>query len=209
MNPDALVYVVDDDPALRDSLKWLLDSVGLDARTYANAQDFFAAWRDEGRPACLLLDVRMPGMGGLQMQHRLPEHGIELPVIVITGHGDVPMAVAAMKQGALDFIEKPFNDQSLLDSVHNALVRDRARRELLARRRGIHEYYASLTPREREVMALVVRGMPNKAIADALQVSRKTVEVHRAKVMDKMQAESLSELIQMALALDLLGDEKP
>lgn len=206
MNHDAIVYVVDDDAALRDSLTWLLESVGLRASVHANAQEFLAGWQAPDNAACLLLDVRMPGMGGLQAQNRLPEFGIEIPVIVITGHGDVPMAVAAMKAGAVDFIEKPFNDQLLLDCVQAALARDRQRRAALARRESVRTRFASLTPREREVMREVVRGHANKDIAESLVVSRKTVEVHRAKVMDKMQAESLSQLIQMAMSLGELGE---
>ncbi|TCO80849.1 LuxR family two component transcriptional regulator [Plasticicumulans lactativorans] len=209
MTTASIVHVVDDDPALRDSLKWLLESVGLTAHVHANAQEFLAGWQDPGVPACLLLDVRMPGMGGLQAQSRLPSFGVAIPVIIITGHGDVPMAVSAMKAGAVDFIEKPFNDQLLLDCVHNALARDRARREALDHAHVLAERYASLTPREREVMALVVRGEPNKDIAEALAVSRKTVEVHRAKVMDKMQAESLSDLIRMAMSVGLLDVREP
>lgn len=209
MTTASIVHVVDDDPALRDSLKWLLESVGLTAHVHANAQEFLAGWQDPGVPACLLLDVRMPGMGGLQAQSRLPSFGVAIPVIIITGHGDVPMAVSAMKAGAVDFIEKPFNDQLLLDCVHNALARDRARREALERAHVLAERYASLTPREREVMALVVQGEPNKDIAEALAVSRKTVEVHRAKVMDKMQAESLSDLIRMAMSVGLLDVREP
>ncbi|PWV61081.1 response regulator transcription factor [Plasticicumulans acidivorans] len=209
MSP-SIVYVVDDDPALRDSMKWLLESVGLSACIHSNATEFLTSWSDPGCPACLLLDVRMPGMGGLQAQSRLPEHGIEIPVVIITGHGDVPMAVAAMKSGAMDFIEKPFNDQVLLDCVHNALARDQERRESASRRENVADCFTSLTPREREVMELVVRGLPNKTIAEMLDVSRKTVEVHRAKVMDKMRAGSLSELIRMAMAVGLLGEyEQP
>ena len=206
MHTDAIVFVVDDDAALRDSLTWLLESVGLRASTHATAQEFLGNWHDPDCAACLLLDVRMPGMGGLQAQSRLPEHGIEIPVIIITGHGDVPMAVAAMKAGAVDFIEKPFNDQLLLDCVQAALARDRQRRAALARRETVHARYTSLTPREREVMREVVRGHANKDIAETLNVSRKTVEVHRARVMEKMQAESLSQLIQMAMSLGELGE---
>lgn len=207
MNPkdEPIVFVVDDDPAMRDSLKWLLESVGLRTTTYGRAQDFLDDYRP-GQAGCLLLDVRMPGMSGLHVQQKLPEHGIHLPVIIITGHGDVPMAVAAMKYGAVDFIEKPFNDQLLLDCVQHALQHDRSQRQEHNRRREVVERFESLTRREREVMELVVQGLSNKAIADALTVSRKTVEVHRAKVMDKMQAESLSDLIQMAMVVGILRE---
>lgn len=202
---EPIVYIVDDDPALRDSLKWLLESVGLQAASYARPQDFLENY-PRGQAGCLLLDVRMPEMSGLHLQQRLPELGIHLPVIIITGHGDVPMAVTAMKHGALDFIEKPFNDQLLLDCVQNALHHDQEHRQAQARNRTVAERFGSLTRREREVMELVVQGLPNKAIAETLEVSRKTVEVHRAKVMDKMRAESLSDLIQMAMAVGLLKE---
>ena len=203
--PPPVVGIVDDDRDTRASLRLLLEAAGYAVDTWPDADACLAALQPE-QAGCLLLDVRMPGMGGLQAQSRLPEHGIEIPVIIITGHGDVPMAVAAMKAGAVDFIEKPFNDQLLLDCVQAALARDRQRRAALARRETVHARYTSLTPREREVMREVVRGHANKDIAETLNVSRKTVEVHRAKVMDKMQAESLSQLIQMAMSLGELGE---
>ncbi|MDQ2694737.1 MAG: response regulator transcription factor [Pseudomonadota bacterium] len=206
------VFVIDDDPALRDSLQWLLESVGLKVATFARPRDFLAAYATD-RPGCLLLDVRMPGMSGLHVQQTLREAGIALPVIIITAHGDVAMAVAAMKSGATDFIEKPFNDQLLLDCVQNALTQNQLQRQARARHQQVIDRFNSLTTRERQVMALVVEGLPNKTIADTLDVSRKTVEVHRSKVMDKMQAETLSDLIQMAMAVGLLkeygGQESP
>ncbi len=202
---EPIVYIVDDDSALRDSLRWLLESVGLKTVSHAHPQDFLENY-PPGQAGCLLLDVRMPDMSGLHLQQQLPKLGIHLPVIIITGHGDVPTAVAAMKHGALDFIEKPFNEQLLLDCVQNALHHDQEYRQIQARNRAVAERFESLTHREREVMELVVQGLPNKAIADALKVSRKTVEVHRAKVMEKMNAQSLSDLIQMAMAVNILKE---
>lgn len=203
--PEPVVHIVDDEAAIRESLAMLLRSVGLASRTHASALEFLSAWTPGGE-ACLVADVRMPGMSGLELQEALQERSAALPTIIITGHGDVAMAVRAMKAGASDFIEKPFNDQLLLDCVQAALARDRQRRAALARRETVHARYTSLTPREREVMREVVRGHANKDIAETLNVSRKTVEVHRAKVMDKMQAESLSQLIQMAMSLGELGE---
>jgi len=202
---DPIVFIIDDDPAVRDSFEWLLESVGLGVSTYARPQDFFEHYTP-GQPGCVLLDVRMPGISGLNIQQKLSEYGVDLPVIIITGHGDVPMAVTAMKHGALDFIEKPCNDQLLLDCVQNALAQDQARRNARAHHQEVIARFASLTFREREVMERVVQGMPNKVIADTLSVSRKTVEVHRAKVMNKMQAESLSDLIQMAIIVGILKE---
>lgn len=199
------VFIVDDDAAVRQSLALLIRSMGMPVETFESAQVFLGAC-DPERPGCLVLDIRMPGISGLELQEELQRRGVTLPIIFITGHGDVGMAVRAMKSGAIDFIEKPFNDQLLLDCVQAALARDRQRRAALARRETVHARYTSLTPREREVMREVVRGHANKDIAETLNVSRKTVEVHRAKVMDKMQAESLSQLIQMAMSLGELGE---
>jgi RNA polymerase sigma factor (sigma-70 family) len=154
----------------------------------------------------IVSDIKMPGMSGLHLLEKLRQAGIDLPVIIITGYGDVPVAVAAMKGGAVDFIEKPFNEQLLLDSVQNALAQDQAQRQSRLRRQEVIQRFASLTPREEEVMKWVVEGLPNKDIAENLAVSRKTVEVHRAKVMAKMQAESLSDLIQMAIVVGILRE---
>lgn len=200
-----VVFIIDDNPAIRDSLQWLLESVGLRAVTFARGQDFLDAF-EPGQYGCLLLDVRMPGMSGLHLLEKLRQAGIDLPVIIITGYGDVPVAVAAMKGGAVDFIEKPFNEQLLLDSVQNALAQDQAQRQSRLRRQEVIQRFASLTRREEEVMKWVVEGLPNKDIAENLSVSRKTVEVHRAKVMAKMQAESLSDLIQMAIVVGILRE---
>ena len=221
-HPPQWVYVVDDDEAMRDSLAWLLESVGLPVRSFANAAACLAALEqadgargeipgsgsDTGSQpqapsaeacGCLITDVRMPGMSGLNLQRNLARQHPAIPVVVITGHGDVPMAVTAMKQGAWDFIEKPFHDQTLLDCVQRALQHHRQRHQAHAHERRIRQRYAALTPREREVMDQVVAGHANKDIAEQLGLSRKTVEVHRARVMDKMQADSLAALVRMAL----------
>lgn len=192
------VFVVDDDDAMRHSLQWLIESVGLNVECYGTAEAFLDS-HYPGRSGCLLLDVRMPGMGGLELQEYLKRHDIHIPVIIITGHGDVPMAVRAMKSGASDFIEKPFNDEMLLEAIRKALARDEQQRNHQARQADLAVRLAHLTPREHEVMALVVQGLSNKEIANSLGVSSKTVEAHRAKVMEKMQAESLAELVRMSL----------
>jgi two-component system, LuxR family, response regulator FixJ len=193
-----LIYVVDDDDTFRKSLQWLLESVGLAVRTFSNAAEFLEAYVP-GSPGCLVLDIRMPGMSGLQLQDQLASRGIGLPVIFLTGHGDVPMAVAAVKKGALDFIQKPYNDQQLLDLVNEALKRDAELREREARSHQIAGLVASMTPREREVMDAVVSGKSNKIIAEELGVTIKTVEAHRARVMEKMGAESLAHLVHLVM----------
>ena len=196
--PEPTVFVVDDDRAMRDSLSWLLDSVGLRVRSYATAAEFLAD-HDPAQPGCLVLDVRMPGMSGLDLQAELARRGVELPTIVITGHAEVSMAVRAVKAGALDFIEKPFSDQLLLDRVRQALEIDLEAREVRRRREDARRRLATLTAREREVLDLVVAGKANKEIASALGLSTKTVEVHRAHVMSKMCVDSLAELIRITL----------
>ena len=196
--PEPTVFVVDDDRAMRESLSWLLDSVGLRVRSYANAGDFLAE-HDPAQPGCLVLDVRMPGMSGLDLQAELARRGVELPTIVITGHAEVSMAVRAVKAGAIDFIEKPFSDQLLLDRVRQALEIDLEAREVRRRHEDARRRLATLTAREREVLNLVVAGKANKEIASALGVSPKTVEVHRAHVMSKMCVDSLAELIRVTL----------
>jgi len=198
MLPESIVFVVDDDRAIRDSLSWLLNSVGLSVRAYAKAADFLAD-HDPSQPGCLVLDVRMPGMSGLDLQAELARRGVELPTIVITGHAEVSMAVRAVKAGAIDFIEKPFSDQLLLDRVRQALEIDLEAREVRRRREDARRRLATLTTREREVLNLVVAGKANKEIASALGVSPKTVEVHRAHVMSKMCVDSLAELIRVTL----------
>jgi FixJ family two-component response regulator len=197
----AVVYVVDDDPSIRRSLDSLLRSVGLDVQLHASAQEFMLASRPDA-PGCLLLDVRLPGMSGLSFQQELAKAGIALPVIFVTGHGDVSMTARAMKAGAADFLTKPFEEQALLDAVDAAIERDRARRAEAARLAELEALYRTLTEREREVMKLVVSGRVNKQIAAELGLSLVTVKVHRGQVMRKMLAKSVPELVRMA---DRLG----
>jgi len=195
------VFVVDDDQEVRDALELLMESVGLSVNTYASAQAFLDAF-DPDLPGCIVLDVRMPGMSGMDLQTRLATENQHPPVIMITGHGDVPMAVRAVQSGAVDFIEKPFNDQALLDSVHKAIEQDARQRGRASRLSELVQRYESLTPREREVLKLVASGQRNKVIAADLNVTQSTVEAHRAKVMEKMNARSLSDLMRMVLALE-------
>jgi len=197
-NPPASVYIVDDDEAVRSSIRFLIRSVGLPVQVYASAQEFLDAY-DPRHPGCLLLDVRMPGMNGLGLQEELNRRGATIPVVFITGHGDVPMAVAAMQQGAFDFLQKPFRDQDLLDRVQRAMARDADSRARLAARAEILERLGTLTPRETEVLKLVTRGKANKVVGAELGVSQRTVEIHRAHVMEKMRASSLAELVRMVL----------
>ena len=196
----SVVCVVDDDPAVRDSLSWLLSSVDLDVETFSSAQEFIDAY-DPDQQGCVLVDVRMPGMSGLELQEELSARGTNLPVIVITGHSDVQMAVRAMKAGAFDFIEKPLNDQALLDLVQKAIEENKATIRVQSQQNEIRNRFSSLSPREQEVLELIVAGEPNKRIAFNLSLSEKTVEAHRAKVMDKTRAGSLAELIKMATLL--------
>lgn len=198
MNTDSTVFVVDDDHAMRTSLQWLIESTGMSVQTFDSADAFLANYYP-GRAGCLLLDVRMPGMSGLELQAYLEREGYRLPVIMITGHGDVAMAVKSMKSGAVDFIEKPFHDEDLLRSIRNALDYDEKTRASRSAKADIAMRLAELTPREHEVMAMVTDGKSNKEIAAALGVSAKTVEAHRARVMEKMRASSLAELVRMAL----------
>ena len=196
---ESTVFVVDDDEAMRDSLRWLIESVKLPVETYASSAEFLAAF--EGKPGCLILDVRMPGMGGLDLQEKLREKSICLPIIFISGHGDIPMAVHAIKLGAIDFIEKPFNDQVLLDRIYYAIELCKRMREAREAQFNIVANHRLLTPRECQVVEGVVAGKSNKVIAAELGVSWKTIEVHRANAMRKMQAHSLSELVGMVLHL--------
>jgi FixJ family two-component response regulator len=197
----ATIFVVDDDEAVRSSMKLLLKTLGLPAETYSSAQEFLTAF-DARRGGCLVLDIRMPGMSGLELQEELNARGAILPIIFITGHGDVPMAVEAMQRGAMDFLQKPFRDQDLVDRIHKALEKDRAGRALLGSRERIRARLAQLTPRELEVMRLVTQGKPNKVIAGDLELSQRTVEIHRAHVMDKMGANSLAHLVHMVIEVD-------
>jgi len=192
------VVVVDDDEAVRSSLRLLMKSVGLAVDTHASAGEFLGAY-NPAQPGCLVLDVRMPGMSGLELQEQLNLKGAIIPVIFVTGHGDVPMAVEAMQHGAFDFLQKPFRDQELLDRVQRALARDAQSRATLAAGALIRERIESLTPRERQVMQLVTQGKANKVVGAELGVSQRTVEIHRAHVMEKMHARSLAELVRMVL----------
>jgi FixJ family two-component response regulator len=196
----ATVYVVDDDDGMRRALGLLLNTVGYKTAIFANPKEFLEKFKPE-IAACLVLDIRMPGMSGLELQQHLNRMGAMLPVIFITGHGDVPMAVQAMKEGAFEFIEKPFRDQDLLDRVNHALEQDRENRSTLARRADVLQRFDSLTPREKQVMELVVDGAANKVIAIDLGLSERTVEIHRAKVMEKMGARSVAHLVKLQLSL--------
>jgi len=197
------VFLIDDDPAIRDAVGLLLRANGLAVETFASAVDFLESDAVQ-RPGCLLLDVRMPGMSGLDLQKRLQEMDCRMPIIFITGHGDVPMAIRAMKAGAFDFVEKPFQAQALLDRLHEALALDAQERRRQARRNDVAARLALLSPREQEVMERVAAGQYNKVIAADLGISISTVEIHRKRVMEKLQATSLSDLIQM---LALVGGE--
>tara|TARA_Y100001973_G_C5167838_1_gene317209 strand:- start:848 stop:1483 length:636 start_codon:yes stop_codon:yes gene_type:complete len=202
-NDAQTVFVIDDDADVRDSLKWLLESVGLKVQAYENALAFFDGF-DKSQSGCIVMDVRMPGLSGINAQKKLPELEIELPVIMISAHGNVDMAVTALTQGAMTFIEKPFDDQVLIDHVHNALERDRARFLRRSSQTRIRERYDSLTRRERQVLELIVQGLSNQEAADELGINRKTVEGHRANMMAKMKVDSFAELVQVAIALDLV-----
>ncbi len=192
------VFLVDDDEAVRDSLGLLMKSVALTSRSFASAAEFLAEYDPES-PGCLVLDIRMPGMSGMELQQKLIEMRAILPIIFITGHGDIPMAVEAMQRGAVDFIPKPFRDHELLDRINKALEDDRKNRDTLVEREEVEKRVEKLTPREKQVMELVVQGKANKVIAGDLGVSQRTVEIHRARVMEKMQVRSLAQLVRMVM----------
>ena len=194
---EPVVFVVDDDPSMRATLTDVMRSIGLQVQTFASTREFMGGKLPDA-PACLVLDVRLPGQSGLDFQRTLAESGIELPVVFITGHGDVPMSVRAMKAGAVDFLIKPFRDQDLLDAVHAAIERDRARRLHVTGVAGLGERYRTLTERERDIMALVVAGRLNKQIASELGLAEVTVKAHRSQIMHKMGAKSLPELVRWA-----------
>lgn len=202
MSDDVTVFIVDDDEEVRSALKFLMESIGLAAEVYDSAQGYLEAF-DPSRPGCLVLDVRMKGMSGLQLQEELSNQPIHPPIIIITGHGDVPMAVRAVQAGASDFIEKPFNEQVLLESIHRAIEEDAEGRGKAMQIAEIQEKMNRLTTREHEIMEMVVAGKRNKVIAYDLGISQSTVEAHRAKVMEKMEARSLSDLMRMTLSLQL------
>jgi FixJ family two-component response regulator len=202
MTSGPVIHVIDDDETVRHSLRWLLESLKHDVQTYPSAHEFLSAY-DPVQPGCLVLDVRMPDISGLQLQEILAQRQIRIPIILITGHGDISMAVRAMKAGAFDFIEKPFNDQTLLERVQQGLATDARQRREAAQREKISERLGSLTPREVEVLDGVVSGKSNKLIAAELGISIKTVEVHRAHVMDKMSVTSVAELTALCVTAGL------
>jgi FixJ family two-component response regulator len=195
------IMVVDDDSGVRNAMRILLKSVGLESASYSSAQEFLSAYQPS-QPGCLLLDIRMPGMSGLELQQQLNLRGAVIPVIFMTGHGDVPMAVEAMQHGAFDFLQKPFRDQDLLDRIQKAIAKDAQSRALLGEHARIRARLETLTTREREVLDLMTQGKQNKAIAQDLGVSPRTIEIHRARVMEKMEAHSVAELVRMMLDLD-------
>jgi RNA polymerase sigma factor (sigma-70 family) len=201
MKNTPVVMVVDDDAGVRNAMRILLKSVGIDAMVYGSAQEFLGAWQPS-QAGCLVLDIRMPGMSGLELQQQLNLRGAVVPVIFMTGHGDIPMAVEAMQHGAFDFLQKPFRDQDLLDRIQRAIARDSERRESLGEHARIEAHLESLTAREREVLDLMVKGKQNKQIAQELGVSPRTIEIHRSRVMEKMDAHSVAELVRMMLDLD-------
>lgn len=204
MSQEGLVYVIDDEEAVRDSIGMLLDTVGIAHKEFPDATSFLAAWKSEWK-GCLVLDIRMPGMSGLELQEKLLSLNSTLPIIFITGHGDIPMAVEAMRRGAIDFIRKPFRDQELLDRINEALALEEAQRTRTEQAIRAKSVYATLTPREAEVFERVTSGQANKVIAIELGISERTVEIHRSQVMHKTHSRSLADLVRLKLALETQG----
>jgi FixJ family two-component response regulator len=200
MKKNPVIMVVDDDSGVRNAMRSLLKSVGLECALYASAREFLDAYQPS-QPGCLVLDIRMPGMSGLELQQQLNLQGAVIPVIFMTGHGDIPMAVEAMQHGAFDFLQKPFRDQDLLDRIQRAIVKDAEQRQLLGEHERIKAHLETLTAREREVLDLMTQGKQNKVIAQDLGVSPRTIEIHRARVMEKMNAQSVAQLVRMMLDL--------
>jgi two-component system, LuxR family, response regulator FixJ len=199
-NDAATIMVVDDDAGVRNAMRALLKSVGLNSVLFGSAQEFLAAYQPS-QQGCLVLDIRMPGMSGLELQQQLNMRGAVIPVIFMSGHADIPMAVEAMQHGAFDFLQKPFRDQDLLDRIQRAIARDSELRQSLGEHERIRTHLAELTPREREVLELMTQGLQNKSIAQKLAVSPRTIEIHRARVMEKMNAHSVAELVRMMMDL--------
>jgi FixJ family two-component response regulator len=201
---DSIVFIIDDDPLYRASAERLIRSVGFIVQGFESARDFLSS-RRPNVPSCLVLDVRLPGLSGLDLQRDLAEAGVQMPIIFVTGHGDIPMSVQAMKAGAVEFLTKPFRDQDFLDAIRQAIARDRVARRQQARNVELRKRYESLNPREREVLKWVVSGMLNKQIADELGATERTIKFHRGNIMQKMQVKSLAELVRIAEALGISG----
>ena len=202
MTDRPIVFVIDDEASVRDALALFLESEGLSVKTYDSARSFLGEYQSNFH-GCMIVDIRMPGMSGLELQQTLNEQGVDLPVIFLTGHGDVPMSAKAFKAGAMDFIEKPFSDEDLLASIRDAIAKDRALRQLRLQGHRIVKRFSQLTPREKQVMQGVVAGKPNKVIARELGVSPRTIDIHRSRVMQKMGAQTLPDLVTMAAAAKL------
>jgi len=205
---EPIVFVVDDDPSVRSAIERLIGTVGLQVQLFGSAQEFLAS-KLPNVPSCLVLDIRLPGISGLALQRQLVEANVQIPIIFITSHGDVPMTVRAMKAGAVEFLTKPFHDQDLLDAIHLALEKDRGRRQLEAELTALRERFESLSPREREVVAMVVSGMLNKQIAAQIGTAENTVKIHRSRAMEKMQANSLADLVKMIQRLQVSPSKSP
>jgi len=205
---ESIVFVVDDDPSVRSAIERLIGTVGLQVRLFGSAQEFLAS-KLPNMPSCLVLDIRLPGISGLGLQRQLVEANVQIPIIFITSHGDVPMTVRAMKAGAVEFLSKPFHDQDLLDAIHLALEKDRGRRQQEAELTALRERFESLSPREREVVAMVVSGMLNKQIAAQIGTAENTVKIHRSRAMEKMQANSLADLVKMIERLQVSPIKSP